>query len=101
MVELVANLNVMGTPPAALEECYVLVKLVVLVGVELGEAAEVGRSGCAAWLLQSSRQRITRIVYGAHTVGEPHKVGSRGRPAKVVIVLKEISVTRGGNNLRG
>src|SRR5882724_10429159 len=127
MVELVANLEVVRAPPTALEERHVLVELVVLVSVEQRKTAKVGRSGSAACLRQSVRQGISPIgtsfnsrdigviadesdyrhfgdrIYSCRwrSIGRPHNVGSRGRPAKVVIVLKEVAVAGGGNDLRG
>ena len=38
MVELVAGLDVVGSRPAALEECHVLVELVVLAGIDLSDS---------------------------------------------------------------
>ena len=58
MVKLVTNLEVVRAPPTALEERYVLVELVVLVGVELCKTAKVGRRGSAASQRQTSRQGI-------------------------------------------
>src|SRR5258708_37552538 len=135
-VELVANLDVVRTPPATLEEGHVLVELVMLVGVEPGKAAKVRRSGISARLLQGGGQRIAAFgtsrssssarvvtnIFGVgllrrarhrtektsrrasdltwRAVGTPHKIGLRGRPAKVVIVRKEMAVTSGGYDLR-
>src|SRR5712691_5415071 len=112
MVELVANLEVVRAPPTALEERHVLVELVVLVGVELGKTEKVGRSGSAASQRQIGWQGIAPrgarsgrggvlVITSAHSTGNPHNVGSRGRPAKVVIVLKEVAEPGSGNDLRG
>src|SRR5260370_38021446 len=46
-VELITDLEVVGTPPSALEEGHVLVKLIVLTGIELSEARLVRSSRCA------------------------------------------------------
>src|SRR5229473_60487 len=120
MVELVAHLEVVRAPPTALEERHVLVELEVLVGVEQGKTLKVGRSGSAAKLRQSGRQGIARagsgrdrgvgrgggaacgrggVIKAAKTTGIPHNVGSRGWPAKVVIVLKEVAVAGSGDDL--
>src|SRR2546425_2770065 len=127
MVELVANLEVVRAPPTALEERHVLVELVVLVGVEQGKTEKVGSRGSAASLRQSVRQWIAALgapfntcnigviadeggywqagdgIYSCswRPIGSPHKVWSRRRPAKVVIVLKEVAEAGSGDDLRG
>src|SRR5438105_13374190 len=55
-VVLVAHLDVVCAPPAALEECKVLVELVVLTGVHFREIAIEGSSGSAGRQLKSQWQ---------------------------------------------
>src|ERR1700678_3987415 len=113
MVKLVASLDVVGSQPAALEKRHVLVELVVLTGIHRSKALVVGRRGGTAVDLQCERQkagrgtrlrgaigRYRRPAQRAHAAGLRIKVYAEGRPANVVIVVEEVSVACGGDDLR-
>ena len=113
-VELIASLDVVGTCPTAFEEGNVLVELIVLAGIDLSKTLIEGSSGRAARHLQSAggwnrrapvRTSCTRgdvlVVASAQATGYVVKVHALGRPSKIVIVSKEVTVTRGGDDLRG
>ena len=107
-VELVAGLDVVGSPPAALEERHVLVELVVLAGIDLCVGLIERSSSCTGRQRQSGRQRIARstglgsaVRIHAYAVRLPIKVYSCGRPAKVVIVVEEVAEAGGGDDFRG
>ena len=71
MVELVAELEVMGSAPAALEKGNVLIELVVLAGIKQSVALIIGRSGSAAGLLQASRKRTAVVIICADATDIP------------------------------
>ncbi len=113
VVELIARLDVVSTPPAALEERHVLVELVVLTGIDLSETLIVGSRGRASRQPQIGRQWIAQVIADNRSIvaarcgccsqpgGLEDKIHTRGRPAKVVIIREEVAEASGGDDLRG
>src|SRR5262249_27941072 len=103
MIQLVAQLDAVCSPPAALEKSDVLVELVMLVGIERRESGRIGRGGGASGLLQTRRQRLVGVVYGSNTVCAvtPLQIGRLRLPAEIVIVLKEVAIAGGRHDGRG
>src|SRR6266852_2239025 len=71
MIELVAELEVMGSAPAALEKGNVLIELVVLAGIKQTVALIIGRSGSAAGLLQGGWKRSAVVISCANATDTP------------------------------
>src|SRR5580658_6006583 len=115
MVQLVADFDVVGAPPAALEERDVLVELVVLAGIELRITLIVGSGGRAASHLQAGREgsapsrtgaidrrgngfviaqryELSRIRgVSAQATGHIINVYASGWPAEVMIVSEKVA----------
>src|SRR5437016_6292510 len=100
-VVLVANLEVVRSPPAALEECEALVELIVLRSIDLGEIGIEGSRRSTSWQLQTRRQYGPGVIDRAFTRVLKTEVNALRGPAKVVIVVEEVAVTRGGDDVRG
>ena len=97
-VELIASLDIVG-PPCALKKFHILVELIVLAGVKRSVCVVIGLSGKSSRLLQTHGQRITEKVSCAVSVCAPLKIGCRGLPSKVMIILEKISKTRSGYDI--
>src|SRR5438552_2434579 len=107
-VVLVANLEVVRSPPAALEECEALVELVVLRSIDLGEIGIEGSRRSTSRQLQTRRHRHACVIAdSSHAVTSAGarvlktEVNALRGPAKVVIVVEEVAVARGGDDVRG
>src|ERR1700723_3880728 len=71
MVQLVAELEVVGAPPAALKECDVFVELIVFAGIKQGEALVVRGGTRSARLRKRGRQHAAVVSRDPHAGGAP------------------------------
>src|SRR5579862_8205760 len=111
MIQLIAELEIVRAPPAALEKREVLVELVMLIRVKERVGAVVRRRRSLRRLLEICRQSVLRSVVRhawvaticglraaalrgvlalSHAASAPHKVRCRRGPAEVVIVVEEV-----------
>src|SRR5207253_2143401 len=91
-VVLVANLEVVRAPPAALEECEALVELVVLRSIDLGEIGIEGSRGSTSRQLQTCRQYGPGVIDRAFTRVLKTEVNALRGPAKVADLLRQRGV---------
>src|SRR5579871_4689742 len=107
MVELVARLDVVSSPPSALEERHILIELEVLTCVHLRKTWIERSSARTKRGKKSGRQDlasvIQRLTSRIHVRSNRihRKVYALCRPTEIVIVGEEITITRSGDDLRG
>ena len=96
-VELITDFEIVGTPPSALEEGYVLVKLIVLTGIDLRETRLMWSGRCARRQLQGGGVGIARIVTGDGDASGPDSTAAGApRPAACRFNADRRTGPRGG-----